>query len=198
LLIGALRTSSGYLADVTGLIVDVHQQRLKLLLKEDIVVWATETPMFAKFQIGDATDGASPLVEPCQLVGRLAHGEMLRQQPRHGRQYVSRLFLARTEKRLGTFFAQMHLARFTVNQVGNVKGRLSVAFLALHRFTIYFAVTRRTRLTYCVSTRTESLGYEDSSWGKWTVKANGLLMSVSLAANHEEIVRCGALFTMLS
>ena len=44
LLVGAVRAALGHFADVLRLVVDVHQQRLELLLEEDVVVRAAQPP----------------------------------------------------------------------------------------------------------------------------------------------------------
>ena len=80
-----------HLADVPRLAVDVQEQRLQLRGEADVVVRAAEPALLAELQERDAAHRAGPLVEPGQLLGRLADGQMLGQQAGHRRQRFGRL-----------------------------------------------------------------------------------------------------------
>ena len=69
------------LARVRRLAVDVHHQRLQLLLEEDVVVRAAEPPLVAELVERDAAHRTGLLVQLGQLFGGLADGKLLGQRP---------------------------------------------------------------------------------------------------------------------
>ena len=68
LLIGARRAPFGSFSLVRRFPVDVHEQRFQLLRETNVIVRATQPPLVSEFVKSNATHGAIPLVQLCQLL----------------------------------------------------------------------------------------------------------------------------------
>ena len=127
-----LRAELRHFADVARFAVDVQQQRLELGGEADVVVRAAEAALLAEFEERDAADRAGALVEPGELFGRFADGQVLGQQAGHRGQRLRRHRPTRARGTCGALFAEVELVRLAVHQVGDVeRGRL-IALLAFH------------------------------------------------------------------
>lgn len=132
LLFGVSAKTLGHFSHVMSFVVDVQEQWLQLLCKAGVVVWTPETTLLAEFSEADAADRTNLLIEPRQLLGGFAHGQLLCEKTRHGRHHIAGVVGGGREKRLSTIFAQVQFVGLAVHQVGDVEGRLLVTLLALH------------------------------------------------------------------
>src|SRR5947207_4006983 len=124
------------------LAVDISDQWLQLFFEAHVVVRAAEPPLVAELVKRNPADRAGPLVEPGQLFGSLADGQLLRQCPGDGRR-AARLTVALCQILPRVLFAQMQLSVLAAFQFRNVERGRTLALLALHSCTRNQAAQRK-------------------------------------------------------